>query len=83
MMGIALKVAGNSTRIRGQTIRAVWIDEVEPKNPWQKYKIKLLPKKINRKWYKPGSWVYRRWVTSPGGGYWQYGDDFDYLGWRP
>jgi hypothetical protein len=48
-------------------------------NPWEKYRLKLLPKRINGRWYKAGSWVYRRWMPSPGGGYWKYGDDFDYM----
>ena len=54
-------------------------DYAPPENPWQKYQLKLLPKRINGKWYRPGSWVYRRWVLTPGGGYYRYGDDFDYM----
>ena len=50
-----------------------------PENPWQPYQIKLLPKQINGKWYTAGNWVYRRWVFTPGGGYWKYGDDFDFI----
>jgi hypothetical protein len=74
----AFKVAGNSpAKIRGR--RSAPEDIGIPKNPWQKYKLKLLPKCINGKWYKPGAWVYRRWILSPGGGYWKYGDDFDYM----
>lgn len=78
-MGIALKVAGNVTRIQGRVVKGMWIDEEPPKNPWEKYQLKLLPKKINGKWYKPGSWVYRRFVMTPGGGYYRYGDDFDFM----
>lgn len=50
-----------------------------PRNPWEKYQLKFFPKKINGKWYKPGSWVYRKFVMTPGGGYYKYGDDFDYM----
>lgn len=50
-----------------------------PQNPWEKYKLKLLPKRINGRWYKPGAWVYRRFVVTPGGGYYKYGDDFDFM----
>ena len=79
-MAVAMKVAGNGpARIRGRNFTGVIIDELEPENPWQRYKIKLMPKRINGKWYKPGDWVYRRWVLSPGGGYYKYGDDFDYM----
>ena len=78
-MAVALKVAGNVTRIRGRTVKSVWVDDKPPENPWEKYQLKLLPKRINGKWYRPGSWVYRRWVLTPGGGYYKYGDDFDYM----
>lgn len=75
-MGFAFKVAGNGpARIRS-TRKPVY---QTPENPWQRYQLKLIPKRINGKWYKPGEWVYRRWVLSPGGGYWKYGDDFDYM----
>lgn len=73
----AFKVAGNSPR--GRRITGVIIDELEPSNPWQKYQLKLLPKKINGKWYKPGEWVYRRRTFGPGGSGWVYGDDFDFM----
>jgi hypothetical protein len=72
----AFKVAASGpARIRGSRRP----EYQTPENPWQKYQIKLIPKRINKKWYKPGEWVYRRYVLSPGGGYWKYGDDFDYL----
>ena len=75
-MAIALKVAATNVRSGKQRILA----ETRPDpNPWEKYKLKLMPKRINGKWYRPGEWVYRRWVMSPGGGYWKYGDDFDYM----
>ena len=84
-MGFAFKVAGNGpARIRGRNFTGVIIDELEPINPWKKYKLKLLPKRINGKWYKPGEWVYRRRVN---GGYaregewpkYEYGDHFDFM----
>ena len=79
-MGIALKVAASSPRrIQGRSWSGVIVDELEPKNPWQKYKLKLLPKKINGKWYKPGEWVYRKKTFGPGGTGWIYGDHFDFM----
>ena len=78
LYGPAMKVAGNSpARIRSGGRGP--IDNRPPENPWKKYKLKLIPKCINGKWYKPGDWVYRRWVLSPGGGYYKYGDDFDFM----
>lgn len=75
----AFKVAGDSpSRIRGRRYGLLVEDEI-PKNPWEPYRLKLLPKKINGKWYKSGSWVYRKFVMTPGGGYYKYGDDFDYM----
>jgi hypothetical protein len=80
----AFKVAGNSPRkISGRNFTGVIIDEVSPKNPWEPYRLKIFPKKINEHWYSPGDMVYRRFVFSPGGGYWVYGDDLDYLKWQP
>jgi hypothetical protein len=81
-MGIALKVASTSRRgfITGRR-HGLLVDP--PTNPWQPYRLKLLPKRINERWYKPGDMVYRRWLFSPGGGFWQYGDEFDYLRWQP
>ena len=76
----AFKVAGDSPRrISGRNFTGVIIDELDPPNPWKKYQLKLLPKRINGKWYKPGDWVYRRRANSPGGGFWVYGDDFDFM----
>lgn len=76
----AFKVAasGPTGRMRGRTY-GVLADDKPPENPWKKYQLKLLPKRINGKWYKPGAWVYRRWILTPGGGYWKYGDDFDFM----
>jgi hypothetical protein len=82
-MAVAYKVAGNSPRLRGRNYTGVIIDELPQTNPWQPYKLKLLPRTINERRYWPGDTVYRRWRLSPGGGYWQYGDEFDYLKWQP
>ena len=41
--------------------------------------ITWLPRKINGRWYWPGSRVYRYRRISPGGGLWIYGDEFDIL----
>lgn len=52
-------------------------DYVPAPDPWQ-LKFIIFPRKINGNWY----WlehVYRRFVLSPGGGFWQYGDEFDIL----
>ena len=38
----------------------------------------IFPRVINGRWYCRED-VYRRWVSSPGGGFWQYGDEFDIL----
>lgn len=74
----AFKVAGDSPgRVRGRR-HGLLVDE-PPRNPWEPYRLKLLSKKINGRWYMPGSWVYRKWMVSPGGGYWKYGDDFDFM----
>lgn len=81
----AFKVAGDSPRrMRGRKITGVIIDELEPKKPWKPYQIKLLPKKINGKWYKPGDWVYRRRINDgyANVGEWakyEYGDEFDVM----
>ena len=86
-MAVAYKVAGSR---RMSYNGAGWVKPggglltPEPKeNPWKKYKLKIFPRKINGIWYKPGSIVYRRYVLSPGGGFYEYGDDFDYLKWQP
>ena len=83
--GPAMKVAGNSPgRMSGRHYSSVIVDELEPKNPWRKYQLKLMPKKINGKWYKPGDWVYRRRINNgyANVGEWakyEYGDHFDYM----
>jgi len=38
----------------------------------------IFPRWINGRWYC-GEHVYRKFVSSPGGGFWQYGDEFDVL----
>ena len=78
----AFKVAASSPgKIQGRQTNSVWVDDetITPNNPWRKYRLKLLPKKINGKWYRPGDWVYRRKAFGPGGMTWIYGDDFDYM----
>ena len=72
----AFKVAASGPVIRVKTRKP---PTHTPENPWEKYQLKLLPKRINGKWYRPGAWVYRRWVLTPGGGYYRYGDDFDFM----
>ena len=75
-MGFAFKVANfGPGKITGRGGRR---REELPTNPWQKYKLKFY-RRINGKWYKPGDWVYRKYLISPGGGYWKYGDDFDFM----
>jgi len=76
----AFKVAANSHP--GRKIKSVAFDDLPKNNPWEPYRLKIFPKQINERWYKPGDMVYRRFVLSPGGGYWQYGDEFDYLKWQ-
>ena len=75
----AFKVADSSPRRAG---KPVIVDKPLPNNPWEPYRLKIFPKQINERWYKPGDMVYRRFVPSPGGGYWVYGDEFDYLKWQ-
>ena len=81
-MAVAYKVAGNRVRpgqAQARLDQSPWPDS----NPWEPYRLKLFPKRINGVWYAPGSIVYRRFVLSPGGGFYEYGDDFDYLRWTP
>jgi hypothetical protein len=37
------------------------------------------PKRIKGKWFWPTETVYRKFVLSPGGGFYLYGDDFDFI----
>jgi len=46
-------------------------------NPWEQYWI-FFPRRINGKWYCCQT-VYRRYILSPGGGFYQYGDVLDFL----
>jgi hypothetical protein len=86
-MAVAYKVAGNSRRMSVNGAGG-WVKPGgglldEPKeNPWKPYQLKLFPKRINERWYKPGDIVYRRRVFGPGGTHWQWGDEFDYLKWQ-
>ena len=81
--GPAMKVAGSSRRMSYNGASALGGVSAEPpkENPWRKYRLKVFPRRINGVWYAPGSIVYRRFVLSPGGGFYEYGDDFDYLKW--
>lgn len=74
-MTLAYKVAANVVSRRSMSNSKVEV----PTNPWEPYRLKLLPKKINERWYAPGDIVYRKFVLSPGGGFWVYGDDFDFI----
>ena len=38
----------------------------------------IFPRRINGRWYCR-DYVYRKFVLSPGGGFWKYGDEFDVL----
>ena len=77
----AFKVAGSSVRHGGGYVRpGGGLVQPEPKeNPWKKYRLKVFPRRINGKWYKPGEWVYRKRVHGPGGASWIYGDHFDFM----
>lgn len=76
-MTVAYKVAsGFSGKRRSANARFA---EQETKNPWEPYRLKIFPRLINERWYVPGDVVYRRFVFSPGGGHWVYGDDFDFI----
>jgi hypothetical protein len=80
-MAVAYKVAMGQMSSRRATKSDV--DSWPPDNPWQPHKIRFFPRAINGRMYWPGDIVYRRWALSPGGGFWQYGDEFDYLKWQP
>ena len=45
---------------------------------WKSHTL-VLPKKIGKRWYWPGRQVYRKFVISPGGGFYKYGTEFDVL----
>ena len=45
--------------------------------PWEKHWT-IIPRYINGRWYCREH-VWRRFVLSPGGGFWRYGDIFDVL----
>lgn len=50
-----------------------------PGNPpeWEQHYC-ICPRKINGRWYWL-EYVHRKFVLSPGGGFWRFGDDFDRL----
>jgi hypothetical protein len=76
-MAVAYKVAGNSN---GRHIKGAILDELGKTNPWEPW-YAWRPKRVNNKWYWC-TWIYRRFVLSPGGGFYVYGDQFDYLKWE-
>jgi len=47
------------------------------KGDWERHWT-IFPRRINGRWYCR-EYVYRKFVSSPGGGFWQYGDEFDVL----
>ena len=76
-MAVAYKVAaGFAGKRRSSAAR-----ETVKENPWEPYTLKVFPKHINGRWYFAGDTVYRRQVLGPGGVWWKYGDEFDYLRW--
>jgi hypothetical protein len=77
MMGFAFKVAGNYSGRKVMKPRRTAYQTSE--NPWRPYRLKVFPKRINGKWYRPGDTVYRRRVMDSNGGYYKYGDDFDFM----
>jgi hypothetical protein len=44
---------------------------------WQPYYCKF-PKKVGKKWFWRST-IYRKFVLSPGGGFWKYGTEFDVM----
>lgn len=44
---------------------------------WKRYYC-IRPRRINGRWYWL-DYVYRKFVLSPGGGFYRYGDEFDIL----
>ena len=75
-MAVAFKVAGNApARMTANR------QKEKPKNPWEPY-YAWRPIKVGRKivWRK---WIFRRFVTSPGGGFYKYGTEFDVMRWSP
>jgi hypothetical protein len=45
--------------------------------PWEKYYC-CIPRRINGRWYWR-DYVWRRFILTPGGGFYRYGDEFDIL----
>lgn len=48
------------------------------KDKWKPVTI-WRPRKINGKWRWPGEKVFRKYHLSPGGGFYEYGDEFSVL----
>jgi hypothetical protein len=72
----AFKVAANGSSRRRSNNPGV-ATEGPKENPWKPW-YAWRPKQVNGIWYWH-KWIYRRWVLSPGGGFYQYGDSFDYI----
>lgn len=77
-MGLAFKVAANSPRRRAKYGYSP--PKESPKNPWEPW-YAWYPRFIKGKWFWR-TWVYRRHVLSPGGGFYEYGTEFDALKWK-
>jgi hypothetical protein len=45
---------------------------------WQPHRS-FMPRKVGKRWYMPGRLLFRKFVMSPGGGFYQYGTEFDVL----
>jgi hypothetical protein len=56
--------------------KSVFFDDLS-KNKWEPW-FAWRPVRINGKWYWLAH-VYRKFLVSPGGGFYRYGDDFDML----
>ena len=82
-MAVAYKVAGSRRMSYNGAGKFAQQNTAPKENPWHPYRLKLFPKRINGNWYLPGDTVYRKRTFGPGGTWWQYGDEFDYLKWQP
>jgi len=79
-MNISQKRANTINRIIAKMEKdfAEMEQRIKIEQAWQPYRLRL-PKRVRGKWYWPSQTVYRRYHTSPGGGFYEYGDVFDYL----
>ena len=74
----AFKVAGNRVMSYNGAAKMSPSKKTNPWEPWYAWR----PVRVGRKvmWRK---WIYRRHVLSPGGGFYQYGTEFDVMRWTP